>query len=174
MIIDYLNIVKMKYPKDHIQYFDIGKNIICKLLKSDYLDNINENFIDNIFSNNKIKIIFYSNDNKFSMKNNIGIAVYHIIKNINEIKFYLLLFGINKKYRKLGYGTEFMNQFIDYCKLINFQRCKRIILHSLISSQKFYNSLGFTEIIDDKHKYRKLFQYEEYNKNTIILQLNIN
>jgi ribosomal protein S18 acetylase RimI-like enzyme len=173
MIIEYSNIVKRKYPKDYLQYFNSGKNIICELLKSDYLDNVNENFIDNIFSSDKIKIIFYSNDNKFSMKNNIGIAVYYVIKNTNEIKFYLLLFGINKKYRNLGYGTNFLNQLIEHYKLFNSTYYKRIILHSLQSSYNFYNSFGFTEIVDDKYKYRKLFQYEKYDKNIIILQLNI-
>jgi ribosomal protein S18 acetylase RimI-like enzyme len=173
MIIDFSNIVKQRYPNDYLHYFNTGKNIISELLKSDYLDNINENFIDNILSSNKIKIMFYSHNNKFSMKNNIGIAVYYIIENTKKTKFYLLLFGISKKYRGLGYGSDFLNMFIDYCKSFNDQSNKSIILHSVTSSYDFYKSLGFTNIVEDKHKYRKLFQYEKYNKDTLILQLYI-
>jgi hypothetical protein len=173
MITDFSNIVKKKYPNDYLYYFDLGKNIVCKLLQSDYLDNINENYIENVLNSNNIKIIFYSNNNKFSMKNNIGIAVYYIIKNNKETKFYLLLFGINKIYRGFGYGSNFLHTFIDYCKSFNYKSNKSIILHSLISSYNFYKSLGFIDIIDKKYKYRKLFHYEKYNKDTIILQLNI-
>jgi len=173
MITEFSEIVKKKYPNNYSYYYDIGKKMISDLLKTEYIDNINEDFIENIMNSNNIKIIFYSHNNKLSIKNNIGIAVYCIIKNSKEIKFYLLLFGINKIYRGVGYGSNFLNTFIDYCKSYNDQSNKSIILHSLLSSYDFYKSLGFEDIIDDKYKYRKLFQYEKYNKEAIILQLYI-
>jgi GNAT superfamily N-acetyltransferase len=175
MIIDFSDIVKKKYPDNYLYYFDIGKKIIFNILKVDYNDNINENFINNILNSNNIKILFYSNNNKFLIKNNIGILVYYIIQNNTDIKFYLLLFGINKKYRNLGYGTIFLSSFIEYCKLFNnpLNKNKSIILHSLNSSYKFYKSLGFNDIYNETHKYRKIFQYEKYNKNTLLLQLKL-
>ena len=162
-----------KYPNDYSHYYNIGKKMICNLLKTDYIENINKDFIENVMNSNNIKIIFYSHNNKLTIKNNIGIAVYYIIKNNKEIKFYLLLFGINKKYRGFGYGTNFLNMFIDYCKSYNNASNKNIILHSISSSYNFYKSFGFEDIRYDKYKYRKLFQYEKYNKESIILQLNI-
>jgi RimJ/RimL family protein N-acetyltransferase len=175
MLIDFLDIVKKKYPNNYLHYFNVGKNMIFDILKIDYIDNINENFIDNILNSNNIKIMFYSNTNKFSIKDNIGISVYYIIQNNKNIKFYLLLFGINKKYRNLGYGTEFLVLFIKYCKSFDnpLNKNKSIILHSLNSSYNFYKSLGFIDVNDDKHKYRKLFQYEKYDKNSLILKLQI-
>jgi ribosomal protein S18 acetylase RimI-like enzyme len=175
MLIDFLDIVKKKYSDNYLHYFDIGKNMIFNILKTDYIDNINENFIDNILNSNNIKIIFYLHNNKFSIKNSIGISVYCIIQNNIDIKFYLLLFGINKKYRNLGYGTDFLNLFINYCKSFNnpLNKNKSIILHSLDSSYEFYKSLGFIDVNEEKYKYRKLFQYEKYDKNTLILQLKL-
>lgn len=173
MITDFSDIVKQKYKNNYSYYFNIGKNMICKLLQTDYLDNINEEFIESIFNDNNIKIIFYSYNSNFTIKNNIGIAVYNIIKTNKESKFYLLLFGINKKYRNLGYGSTFLNMFINYCKLFNKIINKTIILHSLKVSYDFYKSCGFIDVIDKKYKYRKLFQYEKYNKDIIILILKL-
>lgn len=175
MLTDFLDIVKKKYPDNYLHYFNIGKNMIFDILKIDYVNNINENFIDNILNSNNIKIMFYSNNNKFSIKNNIGILVYYIMQNKMDIKFYLLLFGINKKYRNFGYGTNFLSLFIEYCKSFNntSNKNKSIILHSLDSSYKFYKSFGFIDVNKNKHKYRKLFQYEKYNKNSLILQLTL-
>ena len=137
MIIEFSDLVKKKYPNDYLYYFNTGKKMICDMLKLDYLDNINENFIENIMNSKNIKIVFYSHHNNFSIKNNIGIAVYYIITNFTETKFYLLLFGINKKFRGVGYGSNFLKIFIDYCKSFNNNSNKSIILHSLSSSYNF-------------------------------------
>ena len=173
MIKDFSEIVKQKYPNNYNYYLNKGKNMISNILKLDYFDNINNIFIDNVLNSTNIKIIFYSHNNKFSIKNNIGISIYYIVKNNKETKFYLLLFGINKKYRGIGYGSDFLNIFINYCKSINCKLNKSIILHSIISSYNFYKKFGFVDITEKKYKYRKLFQYEKYNKNTQILQLKL-
>ena len=139
MIKDFSEIVKQKYPNNYDYYFNKGKNMISNILKLDYFDNINNMFIDNVLNSTNIKIIFYSHNNNFLIKNNIGISIYYIVKNNKETKFYLLLFGINKKYRGIGYGSEFLNIFINYCKSINCKLNKSIILHSIISSYNLSN-----------------------------------
>jgi GNAT superfamily N-acetyltransferase len=175
MIIDFLDIIKKKYSKNYNYYFDIGKKLISNILKEDYLENVNDNFIDNIINSNNIKIIFYSHNQNFSIKNNIGILIYYITQNNKEIKFYLLIFSINKKYRGCGYGSDFMNYYINYCKKYKnqYNKSKCIILHSLYSSYNFYKSLGFIDITNNKYKYKKIYQYEKYNKNILLLQLKI-
>ena len=175
MIKDFIEIVKNKYPENHQYYFNIGKKMIANILKNDYLDNINENFIDNILDSNNIKIIFYSHNNKFLLKNNIGILVHYITQNNEEIHFYILLFSIKNTHRRVGYGTDFINNYISYCKSYKNSNNKEkyIILHSLDSSYEFYKSIGFIDITIQKHKYKKIYQYEKYYKNMLLLQLKL-
>ena len=58
-----------------------------------------------------------------------------------------------------------------------FNKCnknkKKIILHPLESTYGFYQALGFSQTKDKNFKFKKLFDYELYNKNKIIFELSI-
>jgi GNAT superfamily N-acetyltransferase len=174
MLTDLSDIVKKKYPNNFDEYYIIGKNVISNIAKQDFLDNIDESFIDHALDKDDSKIMCYSNHDKSIIKNLLGIIVYAITQTNECINFYIILFGIKKSYRKFGYGTALINKFIEFCK--NYKNTnnkkKKIILHSIDSSYYFYMSNGFTES-ENKYLYKKLYQYEKYNKNLNILEMEI-
>jgi hypothetical protein len=177
MIINFSDIVKNKYPNEYNKYYNIGLKMLSEIIKTEYADNINNTFIDYVLNSNDIEILFYSLTDTFSIKNAYGILIYTTVKYNNEIKYYLLIFCIRNKYRRIGYGSQFLHLFIEYIKQNNKQHNKqinkRIILHSLETSVQFYKSIGFTEIQDKVYNYKKLFQYQKYNKNDILLNLEL-
>jgi hypothetical protein len=174
MITDLSEIVKKKYPNNFDEYYNIAKKVISNLAKISFLDNMNELFIDHVFDKNDNKIMCYSNHDKFIIKNLLGIIVYAITQTNECINFYLLLCGIKKGYRKFGYGKELINKFIEFCKDYknNNSKKKKIILHSLDSSYHFYISIGFIDS-ENKYLYKKIFQYEKYNKDMTILEMEL-
>lgn len=181
MIFLYSSIIKNKlkklnklYDKDtYNHYYKLGLEKIIPILK-EYADTINENFLEELIYQDDIEIIFYSSNTDFVLKNCQGIIIW--TKTINPItkeeKIYLLLACIQKQYRKYGYGTVFLQEFINFVKVLN-NKSKRIILHSLETSVKFYKSLGFTEVPDKPINYKKLFKFEKYNKKALLLHLHL-
>jgi GNAT superfamily N-acetyltransferase len=181
MIFTYNQIIKdkclKKYNKinkiNYNSYYNSGlSQIKSKVLE--FAESLNEQFIDQLFNFNDIKFIFYSPNTHFSMKYCNGIIIYtETFNNISKQQYiYLLLICIDKHYRKFGYGKLFIEDFIDYIKNINNNN-KKIILHPLNKLIDFYKKIGFTEIITSPYKYRKLFKYEKYDKNALLLELNI-
>jgi hypothetical protein len=177
MIFIYSDLIKEKLKKSQKSYdelFNCGLEKIIPLIKL-FADNINENFIDRIFNiSNNIEILIYTNCNEFKVKNIIGIGIYvkTYNKKIKEDNIYLLLLCINNKYRQYGYGKIFMVEIIELISNFNKNK-KKIILHPLESTYGFYQSLGFIQTKDKIYKFKKLFDYELYNKNKIIFELSI-
>ena len=118
--------------------------------------------------------MFYLNNSVFAINNIIGITIY--TKTINyrtkQENIYLLLFCIDKNYRMFGYGKIFLDEFIEYIKKSS-KKNKNLILHPIDSSINFYESYGFKKIENKPYSYKKLFKYEKYHKNIIILKLNL-
>lgn len=198
MIIQYSQFVKNKLIKwygsksDYTdetfnQYYLAGLVHIIPLIKS-FADTISNDFIDRLFhklsdqtvsfeklaARGEIEICIYTSDTNFKLSNAKGFAVYtkttHSVT--KEEKIYLLLLCIDKSYRKYGYGKVFMEEFIELIEKSN-GKSKRIILHSLDSSLPFYLSIGFTEIPDKITNYKKLFKFEKYEKDSVLLEYKI-
>ncbi len=110
-----------------------------------YFSDISENYINNIIFNDKTHIILSSIDGDFSIDNIMSILVYHKTKSLGSVKYYVLLLGTHKKFRKLGYGKVILNEFIDTIKSNDKQTNKKILLKSLESSMEFYLSFGFVQ-----------------------------
>jgi len=195
MIWPYSQIVKNKLEKLFGSYDDLTYNNyymsglphIIPMIKL-FAETISGEFIDRLFfklsepidsieklvKKGELEIVIYSSNTEFKLRNSQGFIIYtkttHSVT--KEEKIYVLLLCIDKPYRKFGYGKVFMEEFIDYIKKSN-TKSKRIILHSLDSSLSFYQAFGFTEIQDKTTNYKKLFKYEKYEKDTVLLQLEI-
>lgn len=130
--------------------------------------------IEKLVNKGELEILIYSSNTQFKLKNSQGFIIFtkttHSVT--KEEKIYVLLVCIAKPYRKYGYGKVFMEEFIDHIKKTNI-KSKRIILHSLDSSLNFYLALGFTVVPDKATNYKKLFKFEKYEKDTILLHLEI-
>lgn len=48
---------------------------------------------------------------------------------------------------------------------------KKIILHPIEKSIEFYKTFGFVQTNCEPNKFRKLFKYEKYDKNTCLFEL---
>jgi N-acetylglutamate synthase-like GNAT family acetyltransferase len=197
MIIQYSDFVKNKLTKwfgshgysveTYNKYYTSGLTSIIPIIKY-FAETVNGDFIDQLFhklfeptvsieklvSRGEIEVIIYSSETEFKLANAKGFIVYtkttHSVT--KEEKIYLLLLCVNKSYRKYGYGKVFMEEFIELVKNSN-SKSKRVILHSLDTSLQFYKSFGFTEIPDKITNYKKLFKYEKYDKQTVLLEYSI-
>jgi N-acetylglutamate synthase-like GNAT family acetyltransferase len=195
MIFQYSQIIKNKLEKiykkydvsTYNKYYLIGLSHIIQKIKS-FTDNINEDFINNLFLNvstqtdtieknikkDKLEILLYLSNTQFSLKNCQGFIIY--TKTTHSVtkkeKIYILLLCIDKPYRNFGYGKVFMEEFIEFIKKSN-DKSKRIILHTLDSSFGFYQALGFIQISDKISNYKKLFKFEKLEKNSVILHLEL-
>ena len=193
MIIQYSDFVKNKLTKwfgshgysveTYNKYYTSGLTSIIPIIKY-FAETVNGDFIDQLFhklfeptvsieklvSRGEIEVIIYSSETEFKLANAKGFIVYtkttHSVT--KEEKIYLLLLCVNKSYRKYGYGKVFMEEFIELVKNSN-SKSKRVILHSLDTSLQFYKSFGFTVIPDKITNYKKLFKYEKYDKQTVLL-----
>lgn len=170
MIFSYSELVKNKARKRKIDYKQLYINGLqtLKPIVKEFAETINENFIDQIFDDDDIEIIFYCNDYKFSINTCTGFVIF--TKTIDKI--YLLLLCVNKKYRKFGYGKVFLEEFVEYTKN-KYIKNKKIVLHPLDNTISFYKTFGFNESNCMPCKYRKLFKYEKYDKNATLLELEI-
>jgi GNAT superfamily N-acetyltransferase len=162
------NFLKKKYQKYDIITYNYFFNIYIKKISSmikEYADTINEKFIDKLLESKNIEIVFYQNNSEFNIKKCIGFIIYTKTKS----NIYLLLFCIQKAYRKFGYGKIFSEEFINYIENLK----KNLITHPIDSSIEFYKSIGFTQIFDKIYNYKKIFQFEKYNKNAKIFELKL-
>jgi GNAT superfamily N-acetyltransferase len=170
MIFSYNDIVKKIAKNKKINYKELYFYGLSKLKPKiiEFADTINDTFIDIILNHEDIYILLYCNDIKFKISNCCGFILY---TKTND-KIYLLLLCISKKYRKFGYGKIFLEEFIEFIKKTHSKN-KKIILHPIEKSIEFYKTFGFVQTNCEPNKFRKLFKYEKYDKNTCLFELNI-
>lgn len=127
-----------KEKRNHI------KNNIHKYIKK-ICPTIDDNYIKDKLMNHKL--IFYTFNTeitKYSVYNEIcGCLFYKIILQTKYKKrIYISLIGINPKISGNGYGSIFLDEFIQKYKRNN--QILELVLLSLPESKNFYISLGFT------------------------------
>ena len=122
-----------------------------------YIENINEQFIDIIFADNKNKIILFNIDSIFNTNNITSILVYHKVTSPIEIKYYILLLGTNCNFRNLGYANIILNEFIEWIKKNKSNKKIKLIVKSVDSSLQFYLKFGF---VKSNSNNRLFYKYE--------------
>lgn len=186
VLFEFNKIIKSKYKnyitnkKNSILSFDEFKNIYFQQISKIfylYFTGISKEYIDNIISNNKTKIIFFCLNDNFNLKDIISIIIYHKTISQEKIKYYILAYGINKRFRKYGYGKYSLDEFIQWIKSKNNNsKQKEILLKSVESSLSFYLEYGFTQtnLISNKLFFRYESKNELKNNQEKILKFNIN
>ena len=143
----------------------INCNKIKNYIKFNFLENINDKFIDLIFEDNNNKIVFHNIDNSINNYNNTSFLVYHTVYCEETIKYYILLLGTNKKIRNCGYGKLLLDDFIDHIKN-KTKKSINIYINSISDSKQFYIKYGFKKL-DLIKKNTLFFKYEPYSNNNI-------
>jgi ribosomal protein S18 acetylase RimI-like enzyme len=167
MIFDFEKIIKNKHKFNNLDTFEEYRiKSIEKLLiiTPNYFTGISENYIKSILSNNnKIKILFITIGQKLITNDIISIIIYHKTQSIDKIKYYILGFGIHKRFRKYGYGKNSLDEFIQWIKKNNKSGKEKIILlKSIESSLNFYITYGFVQT--DLMSNKLFYKYEPNNE----------
>lgn len=167
VLFEFDKIVKSKYKNyinksgSSIDFEEFKKKCLTSISKIFYLyfTGISADYINNILMNNKVRILMLCVNDKFSFQNIISIIIYHKTSSMDKIKYYLLAYGIHKKFRKYGYGKYSLDEFIDWIKISTNNNKQRIILlKSLESSMSFYLSYGF--VLTDLASNKLFYKYE--------------
>ena len=138
--------------------------ILCNMGKS-----INKFYVYELFTNAKNHLVLYSIDNtKVDIKNCPCGLIYTIVKNENEneINIYIMFIATEYRYRKVGYASIFINEFITFIKEKYGKKFKNIsiILDSIETAVTFYEQFGFKwTTTEDKHN--SIFNIDETNVN---------
>ena len=151
------------FEKDLPKDYDPLKlyEIFCKMAKT-----INMFYIYQLFAGNN-KIVLYSIDNPLvDVKNCPCGLIYKIEKKEGELNIYILFIATEYKYRKTGYASLFINEFIDFIKEKYSSKYENIsiILDSVEPAVTFYEHFGFKWTTTEK-KYDVVFNIDKKNVN---------
>ena len=161
------------FEKDFPKKLDYLKlwGLFCQMGKT-----INKFYIFDLFSDKNNKIALYSIDNsKFDLKNCPCGLVYRIEKNnisntndnpVFEINIYIMFIATEYRYRKTGYASLFINEFMSHIKDKYKGKYDKIsiILDSIETAVTFYEHFGFKWTTTET-KYDAVFHIDETNKN---------
>lgn len=165
VLFEFNKIIKFKYKKyinktgSSIDFKEFKKKCLISISKifDLYFTGISSVYINNILENDKVKIFMVCIDKNFSFQNIISMIIFHKTSSKNKIKYYLLAYGIHKKFRKYGYGKYSLDEFISWIKITTNNNKRRILLlKSIETSMNFYLSYGFvfTDLVSNKLFYK--------------------
>jgi RimJ/RimL family protein N-acetyltransferase len=106
-----------------------------------------------IYDNEKIGSLFITN---FDVSLDINTNTSEILENSSTIPFnrlnslFIFKFNIDDKYRRMGYGTNLLNETVKFCNSI---KIKYIYLNCDLSNKrakKLYDKFGFIELGKNK------------------------
>lgn len=139
------------------------------IIYSDYCDNINEKYIDNLINDKKNKILINGIDD--NLNNITSFIIFRKIILKKEVNYIILLMGVHKEYRRYGYGKILLDEFIEYIKNSKTNKPKNIILHSLESSEEFFLNYGFLKIKNSR--FIKNYEGWKSNNDHLVYRLKI-
>lgn len=166
-LFEFDKIIRSKYKNyinktgSSINFEEFKKKCLISISKifNLYFTGISEDYIDNILANDKVRISLVCVNENFSFQNIISIIIYHKTSSGDKIKYYMLAYGIHKKFRKYGYGKYSLDEFINWIKISTNNNKQRILLlKSIKTSMSFYLSYGF--VLTDLASNKLFYKYE--------------
>ena len=139
---------------DYMKIFDM----FCVMARA-----ISQYYIYGLFASGDSKLVLYSiEDPIYDVENCPCGLIYKIKKTEKELDIYIMFIATKYKYRKTGYASLFINEFISYIKnkySSKFDNIK-IVLDSIETAVTFYEHLGFKWTTSER-KYDKVFHVHE-------------
>ncbi len=80
----------------------------------------------------------------------IGICAYQVVLDEAQINYFV----VNRKYRKMGFGSYLMNYLIKQCEKFNINKLFLEVSHTNATAEKFYSSFDFFTVGIRKHYYK--------------------
>ena len=136
-------------------------DIFCDMTKE-----INPYYICQLFAADN-QIILYSIEPNFTDIVNCPCGlIYKIEKKEDEINIYIMFIATKYKYRKTGYASLFIKEFVDFIKQKYMGKTNNIsiILDSIETAVTFYEHIGFKWTTTET-KYNSVFEIDENNVN---------
>jgi len=124
---------------------------------------IHKNYIAQLLSDKNNDCAFYCMDFDFTLENCPSTIIYQKKEYDTEIIYYILLVYTSRRFRKLGYATALLNEFIENIKDKNEEKPVRIVLSSLETSATFYEEYGFVWTRESIQDYDVLLEFEKFN-----------
>ncbi len=108
-------------------------------------NNINNNYVYELLSNENNSILFYSFDNSNTdIANCPCCLIYKIQKKNDQVNVFIMFLATAYKFRKYGYAAIFLNEFTNFIlDKYNYLSNINIILDSVETTVCFYEKLGF-------------------------------
>jgi GNAT superfamily N-acetyltransferase len=117
------------------------------------------------------KIAFRCIDMEFNVNNSPSMLIYHktYYKETNELIFYILMICTRPKFKKYGYASQLLDDFIKFIKSEYQEKHEKyanikIALSSLESAVTFYESYGFRWTRESITAHKTLLEYEKYEE----------
>ena len=166
VLFEFDKIIKTKYndytkSNKNIEFIDFKLKAFEKIKKifPFYFSKINQNYVDSIINLTNIKILLYCIENEFNIKNIVSILIYKKTNSKNSIKYNILLLGTHERFRKYGYGSVVLNNFVEFINESTKSKKKiKILVKSLESSVKFYLSNGFIKSMNQLNKIQDKYE----------------
>ena len=155
-------VLEEKLVENGVDWLRVMK-IFCGMAKK-----LNENYIYDLFASEH-EIILYSIDNTFVDIDNCPCGLIYKVEEGEETNVYIMFIATQYRFRKVGYASIFINEFIDLMK----QKYKNvsIVLDSVETAVTFYEHLGFK---GTPKKYDEIFGVDENNMHEhIIMSYNL-
>jgi ribosomal protein S18 acetylase RimI-like enzyme len=135
-------------------------------------------YTERLLRHNKTKFAFYCMDTEFNIANCPSCLIYykHLDKTKNEVEYYILMICTMPRFKKFGYASKLLNDFIERVKSENAKHLNRkikIIVSSLETAVTYYEKYGFYWTKKSMLEYPVLLLFEKYEeeKENFILEL---
>lgn len=158
------------YQKIFELFYDYSHRVICP------------NYIFTLLADLKNKIVFRCIDTEFNIENCPSILIYHkhYNKSSNELAYYILMICTKPKFKKYGYASKMLDDFIQHIKRTHEQsehkfKDIKVILSSVETAVTFYETYGFKWTRAELTDHKTLMIYEKYDaeKEYFILELSL-
>ena len=80
----------------------------------------------------------------------IGICVFQVVLDEAQINYFV----VNKKFRKMGFGSYLMSYLIKKCERLNLKKLLLEVSQSNVTAERFYIRFGFSTVGIRKNYYK--------------------
>jgi ribosomal protein S18 acetylase RimI-like enzyme len=143
---------------------------------------ISFDYIDALLKDEKNKYVFRCIDNStFDIRNCPSAMVYrkYVNKEKKEITYYILMICTKQRFKKLGYASALLDDFIKRVKKVSSKNSSdykvKIALSSLDNVVSYYEHYGFKMKSNNIKDHPLLMRYEKYENDKVyyIMELDI-
>ena len=140
------------------------------------------NYVFTLLTDLRNKIVFRCIDTEFNIENCPSMLIYHkhYDKMTDELAYYILMICTKPKFKKYGYASKMLDDFIQHIKRTHEQsehkfKDIKVILSSVETAVTFYETYGFRWTREPITNHKILMRYEKYDaeKEYFILELSL-